>query len=90
MDDRIHALIGYTMADGSDEKVARRIAAVLEAAGIAVICRPMDPDLDLGGFDGVVLGSAVQAMRWPAAARDCRLFLLEVGTGESAADQEHA
>lgn len=70
MDDRIHALIGYTMAGGSDEKVARRIAAVLEAAGIAVICRPMDPDLDLGGFDGVVLGSTVQATRWPAAAQD--------------------
>lgn len=72
MDDRIHALIGYTTAGGSDETAARRIAAVLEAAGIAVICRPMsqelDLDLDLGGFDGLVLGSAVQTMRWPSAA----------------------
>ena len=59
-----HVLVAYATAAGSTAGVAERIADVMSTAGATVVCRPADPDLDVVGFDGLVVGSAVHNMAW--------------------------
>ena len=63
-------LVAYATAAGSTVGVAKRIADVLGTAGCDVVCRPAGPDLDLSGFDALVLGSAVHDMAWLPSAVD--------------------
>lgn len=63
-------LVAYATAAGSTAGVAERVAAVLRTAGCEVVCRPADPDVDLDGFDGLVLGSAVHNTAWLPSALD--------------------
>lgn len=57
-------LVSYATAAGSTAGIGDRIADVLRTAGCDVLLRPAGPDLDLAGFDAVVLGSAVHDMAW--------------------------
>jgi len=61
-------LVGYATAAGSTAGIAQRIAEVMRTAGCEVRCRPAGADLDPTGFDGFVLGSAVQDMAWLPSA----------------------
>ena len=61
-------LVSYATAVGSTAGIAERIADVLRTAGRDVVCRPADPDLDLAGFDALVMGSAVHDMAWLPSA----------------------
>jgi menaquinone-dependent protoporphyrinogen oxidase len=63
-------LVSYATAAGSTAEIAERIADVLRSAGCAVQCRPAGGDLDLNGFDALILGSAVHNMAWLPAAMD--------------------
>jgi menaquinone-dependent protoporphyrinogen oxidase len=63
-------LVAYATAAGSTAGVAERIADVLRTSGCDVVCRPAAPDLDLTGFDALVLGSAVHDMAWLPSAVD--------------------
>lgn len=63
-------LVAYRTARGSTRGIAQRIAARLTRHGMDVDVRPMDEVAGLGGYDAVVLGSAVHGQRWlPDAAR---------------------
>jgi menaquinone-dependent protoporphyrinogen oxidase len=68
MDTNTRVLVAHATVGGSTEEIARRIAAVLEAAGHHVLCCPAHGDLDANGFDAIVIGSAVHDMAWLAAA----------------------
>lgn len=70
MSDNTRVLVGYATAAGSTADVAARMAAVLQAAGCDVVCRPVGPDLDPAEFDAWVLGSAVHGMSWLPTALD--------------------
>ena len=61
-------LVSYATAAGSTAGIAERIADALRTAGCDAVCRPADPDLDLAGFDALVLGSAVHNMAWLPSA----------------------
>jgi menaquinone-dependent protoporphyrinogen oxidase len=63
-------LVTYATAAGSTGGVAERIAEVLRVGGCTVVCRPAGPDLDLSGFDALVVGSAVHDMAWLPGAVD--------------------
>jgi menaquinone-dependent protoporphyrinogen oxidase len=63
-------LVGYATAAGSTAGIADRITATLAAHGCDVVCRPLGPDLDPAGFDGLVVGSAVHNMAWLRPALD--------------------
>jgi menaquinone-dependent protoporphyrinogen oxidase len=70
MGDTTHVLVGYATANGSTAGIAERIAARLRASGCEVDCRPVGPELEVGGFDAIVLGSAVHNMAWLRPALD--------------------
>jgi menaquinone-dependent protoporphyrinogen oxidase len=70
MKDTIHVLVGYATANGSTAGIAERIAAGLRGSGCEVDCRPVGADLPPGGFDAIVLGSAVHNMAWLRPAID--------------------
>lgn len=62
-------LVGYASAHGSTREVARRIAARLKERGHRVDVRPADQVEDVGGYDAVVIGSAIYNQAWlPDAA----------------------
>jgi menaquinone-dependent protoporphyrinogen oxidase len=63
-------LVAYASAAGSTAGVAERIADVLGTAGCSVVCRPAGPDVDLDGFDALLVGSAVHDMAWLPSAVD--------------------
>jgi menaquinone-dependent protoporphyrinogen oxidase len=70
MDAVPRVLVAYATAAGSTTGIAGRIAGVLAGAGCQVWCRPAGPDLDVGDFDAIVLGSAVHNMAWLPPALD--------------------
>ncbi len=70
MDEMPRVLVAYATAAGSTAGIAERIAGTLRAQGCEVVCRPVGPDLDLSGFDAVVVGSAVHNMAWLGPAVD--------------------
>jgi menaquinone-dependent protoporphyrinogen oxidase len=63
-------LVAYATAAGSTTGVAERVADVMRTAGCDAVCRPAGPDLDLTGFDALVVGSAVHGMAWLPDAVD--------------------
>lgn len=57
-------LVAYATDHGSTRGVAARIAERLRSRGIAVDLRPMTEDVDVVGYQGAVLGSAVHGGKW--------------------------
>lgn len=57
-------LVCYASSEGQTERIARRMADVLSSAGahvtLADVSEPL-PSLDVGEFDGVILGASVHA-----------------------------
>ena len=70
MDTAPRALVAYATAAGSTAEIAEHIAGVLRGVGADVVCTPVAPDLDPGGFDALVVGSAVHNMSWLRPALD--------------------
>jgi menaquinone-dependent protoporphyrinogen oxidase len=64
----VRVLVTYATKNGSTEQIADMIADELMAHGLDVSCASVR-DTDSGGFDAVVLGSAVYAGRWLRPAR---------------------
>jgi menaquinone-dependent protoporphyrinogen oxidase len=61
-------LVAYTSTYGSTRAIAERIAECLRVAGQQVEARPGQAIDDLGGYDALVVGSAVLAGHWMAEA----------------------
>lgn len=57
-------LVTYASKYGGTRGSAERIAQALNAAGLEAVARPVTGAGDLGGFDAVVLGSAVYMGLW--------------------------
>jgi menaquinone-dependent protoporphyrinogen oxidase len=70
MDVTPRALVAYATAAGSTAQVAEHIATVLPDSGAEVVCTPVAQELDPGGFDVLVVGSAVHNMAWLRPALD--------------------
>lgn len=62
-------LVAYASKRGSTAEIAEAIAAVLREAGEEVDCVEAGTAVGLGGYDAVVLGSAVYMRRWRGDAR---------------------
>ena len=62
-------LVAHASKRGSTAEIAEAVAEELRAAGLEVECRESGEVKDLGGYDAVVLGSAVYAKRWRGDAR---------------------
>jgi menaquinone-dependent protoporphyrinogen oxidase len=65
-------LIAYASKHGSTEQVARRVAEVLRAHGLATTVKQAGEVTDLDGARAVVLGGSIYMGRWH---RDARGFL---------------
>jgi menaquinone-dependent protoporphyrinogen oxidase len=63
-------LVAYASKYGSTRGIAERIAEHLQAAGQQADVRPVQDIHDLGGYDAVVVGSAVFAGHWMAEATE--------------------
>lgn len=63
-------LIAYATKNGSTQQVAGKVAARLSAHGLVADVRAADDVSGLGGYDGVILGSAIYMGRLHADARD--------------------
>jgi menaquinone-dependent protoporphyrinogen oxidase len=61
-------LVAYASRYGSTRGIAERIAGRLRAAGQQADARPVQAVDDLGGYDALVVGSAVFAGHWMAEA----------------------
>ena len=66
----MRVLVAAASKHGSTAEIAEAIAGHLVAAGHDVVVRDPEVVRDLEGVDAVVLGSAVYAGRWLAAARE--------------------
>jgi menaquinone-dependent protoporphyrinogen oxidase len=62
-------LVAYASKRGSTAEIAEAIASALEASGFEVDCVEAGTAVGLGGYDAVVLGSAVYMRRWRGEAR---------------------
>jgi menaquinone-dependent protoporphyrinogen oxidase len=65
---RVH--VGYASAHGSTQGIAERIAAGLTASGANVTCVSVEPSVDVGGYDAVIVGSAIHGGQWLPPARN--------------------
>lgn len=74
-------LVAVASKHGSTEEIARAVAEVLSERGLEATVRSPEEVDDVGGFDAVVLGSAVYAGRWMKEARE----LVERATEDLAA-----
>ncbi|HEV2027978.1 MAG TPA: flavodoxin domain-containing protein [Candidatus Dormibacteraeota bacterium] len=63
-------LVTYASKHGSTQEMAERIAFSLNQLGIHTDARPMNKVDELGGYDGVVVGSSVYFGRWMKAATE--------------------
>ena len=57
-------LVAYSTKDGSTAEVAEAIGKALREKGLEVEVARISGIRDLAGFDGAVLGSAINGMRW--------------------------
>jgi menaquinone-dependent protoporphyrinogen oxidase len=57
-------LVGYASEHGSTRGIAERVAARLGEHGSRVDVLPLDRVQDVGGYDAVVLGSAIHDRAW--------------------------
>lgn len=62
-------LVAYASKRGSTAEIAEAVAAVLRESGCEVDCVEVGTVAELGGYDAVVLGSAVYMRRWRGDAR---------------------
>ncbi len=62
-------LVAYASKRGSTAEIAETIAAVLRESGAQADCVEAAAVAELGGYDAVVLGSAVYMRRWRGDAR---------------------
>ena len=62
-------LVAHASKRGSTAEIAEAVAEEMRGAGLEVECRDSAGIDDLGGYDAVVLGSAVYAKRWRGDAR---------------------
>lgn len=62
-------LVTYATKHGSTQEIAEAIAETLREAGLDVDCQRANDVRYLGGYDGVILGSAVYMKRWRREAR---------------------
>jgi len=62
-------LVAYASKRGSTAEIAETIAAVLRESGAQADCVEAGAVAELGGYDAVVLGSAVYMRRWRGDAR---------------------
>lgn len=62
-------LVAYASKRGSTAEIAETIATALREPGHAVDCAEAGTVAGLGGYDAVVLGSAVYMRRWRGGAR---------------------
>jgi menaquinone-dependent protoporphyrinogen oxidase len=68
-------LVAYASKRGATIEIAEAIADKLREHHLAVDCRPARSVEDLGGYDAVVIGSAVYFNRWrPEAMRFLRRY----------------
>jgi menaquinone-dependent protoporphyrinogen oxidase len=65
----MRVLVTYASQSGATVGIAERIAARLQAEGIAADCHPVTTRLDLAAYDAYVIGSAVYIGRWQKEAR---------------------
>jgi len=66
-------LVVYASRCGSTEEIAREIGRVIAASGVEADVKRVGEVADLGGYAGVVVGSAVRMGRWlPGALRFVR------------------
>ena len=63
-------LVTTASKHGSTGEIAERIGATLRAEGLDVTVAPVEQAGPLDGFDAVVVGSAIYAGHWLAAARE--------------------
>jgi len=61
-------LVTAATKNGSTVEIARAIGAALTERGVAAVVVPPDEVRDIGGYDAVVLGSAVYSGHWMPAA----------------------
>lgn len=62
-------LVAYASKRGSTAEIAEAVAAVLRESGFEVDCVEAGTVAELGGYQAVVLGSAVYMRRWRGDAR---------------------
>lgn len=62
-------LVAYGTKHGATAEIAEAVAGELARRGLRVDCLRAEDAGDVGGYDAVVLGSAVYMKRWRRAAR---------------------
>jgi menaquinone-dependent protoporphyrinogen oxidase len=65
----MRVLVAYASKHGSTAEIAEAVAAGIRERGLDANCEPVGEIDDLGGYDAVVLGSAVYMRRWQGDAR---------------------
>ena len=103
-DARAHVLVAYATSEGQTEKVARRVAEELEAAGRgADLADLSDARPDAAEYDGVVVGASVhaggfqravtrfaEAEREALSARPSAFFFLSLTAADDAEESREA
>jgi menaquinone-dependent protoporphyrinogen oxidase len=62
-------LVAAASRHEATREIGDRLAATLRGRGLVVDCRPVESVTSVGGYDAVLLGSAIYAGQWLAAAR---------------------
>jgi len=65
----MRVLVTWGSKRGGTEGIGRMIGEALQERGLEVVALPADRVGGLGGFEAVIVGGALYAGRWPAAAR---------------------
>jgi len=65
----VNVLVAYASKHGSTAEIAEAIAQAIREEGARADCVPAAAVRSLGGYDAVVLGSAVYMGRWRSDAR---------------------
>jgi menaquinone-dependent protoporphyrinogen oxidase len=65
----MRVLVAWGSNRGGTEGIGRMIGQALQERGFEVVALPAERVGELGGFEAVIVGGALYAGRWPAAAR---------------------